>query len=261
MKVIHRNARPFFYEGNKEISCLLIHGFTGSPADMRPLGAYLQKKGYGVSGILLPGHGTIPRDLAQTDWAQWYKAVEDEYLRLRKRYKLIIPMGLSLGGILALYLSVKHEVKGLVSLSAPVFFRDERAYDVVETDLEYFSKNRTSEEKKRNLAKGRFSYEEIPIPAFASLIEFIDMVKEELAEIKASSLVIQSLDDPLVNPQSAQYLYGHLGSMQKKLVWLEKSKHVITLGAERQQVFEAIKLFLQEGTKERFLRQSKLSKS
>ena len=165
---------------------------------MRPLGTYLQKKGYGVSGLLLPGHGLTPQDLAQTGWSLWYKAVEDEYLRLRKRYKLVIPLGLSLGGILALYLSAKQEVKGLVSLSAPVFFRDERAYDVAETDLEYFSKNRTAEEKKRNLAKGRFSYEEIPIVAFASLLEFIDIVKRELGKIKAPALLLQSQDDPLL---------------------------------------------------------------
>lgn len=245
MEVIHRNAQSFFREGNKEVMCLLIHGFTGSPADMRVLGDYLLNKGYGVAGLLLPGHGTTPQDLATRRWPEWFKAVEDEYLRLRERYEIVIPIGLSMGGILVLHLAAKYEVKGLVSLSAPVFLADKRAYQAVETDLEFFRKERTAEEKARNLAEGRFSYEAIPIQALASLIEFIDIVKEELGEIEAPSLCIQSQDDPLVNPQSAQYLYDHLGSIQKKLVWLEKSKHVITLGVERQQVFEAIELFLE----------------
>ena len=73
------------------------------------------------------------------------------------------------------------------------------------------------------------------------------MVKEELGEIKASALILQSQDDTLVNPQSAEYIYDHLGSKEKELIWLEKSGHVITLGVERQLVFERIEQFLQRG--------------
>lgn len=245
-KFIHRNALPFFWEGHKDIVCLLIHGFTGSPADMRVLGDYLQNEGYGVAGLLLPGHGTTPQDLATTRWPEWFNAVENEYLRLRDRYKIVIPMGLSMGGILALHLAAKYDVKGLVSFSAPVFFVDERAYHVAEMDIEFFGKERTAEEKARNLAKGRFSYDITPTKAMASLLELIDLVKTELSGINVPSLLIQSQDDPTVSPQSAQYLYDQLGSTAKELVWLEKSGHVITLGTEQEQVFQVTELFLQK---------------
>lgn len=246
MKVIHRNALPFFWEGHKDIVCLLIHGFTGSPADMKVLGEYLRNKDYGVSGLLLPGHGTTPQDLAITRWPEWFKAVEDEYLRLRENYKIVLPMGLSMGGILALHLAAKYDVKGLVSFSAPVFLVDERAYHVAKMDIEFFGKERTTEEKARNLAKGRFSYDITPTKSMVSLLELIDLVKQELSEITVPSLLIQSQDDQTVNPKSAQYLYDQLGSTVKELLWLEKSGHVITLGTEREQIFEAVELFLQK---------------
>jgi len=247
MKTINRNAEPFFWEGEKDIACLLIHGFTGSPADMKVLGTYLLERGYGVSGLLLPGHGTTPEDLATKRWPDWFKAVEVDYLKLQQSYRIVIPMGLSMGGVLSLHLAAQYKVQGLVSLSAPVFLHDERIYKSEDLELEFYRKERTPEAKAHLLAEGRFSYDAIPLKALSSLIELIDLVKEELGEIKGSSLIFQSKDDPLVNPKSAQYIYDYLGSKQKELNWLEKSRHVITLGAERQKIFETIELFLQRG--------------
>ena len=43
---------------NKEVGILLVHGFTGSPASMRPWAEYLNQRGYTVKVPLLPGHGT-----------------------------------------------------------------------------------------------------------------------------------------------------------------------------------------------------------
>ena len=51
------NAEPFFFSGNK-IGCLLVHGFTGAPTEMLPLGQFLSDKGYSVLGVRLSGHGT-----------------------------------------------------------------------------------------------------------------------------------------------------------------------------------------------------------
>jgi len=247
MMSIHRNAEPYFWAGEKEIACLLIHGFTGSPADMKVLGTYLLECGYGVSGLLLPGHGSTPEDLATKSWSDWFNAVEEEYLKLQQSYRLVIPMGLSMGGVLALHLAAQHQVQGLISLSAPIFLLNERIYNTAEFEFEYYRKERTQEAKAQYLAEGRFSYDAIPLKALNSLLELIDLVKKELGEIKASSLIIQSKDDPLVNPQSAQYIYDHVGSKEKELSWLEKSKHVITLGAERQQVFKKTEDFLKRG--------------
>ena len=47
---------------NKSIGILLVHGFTGSPASMRPWAEYLNQHGYTVTVPLLPGHGTRPED-------------------------------------------------------------------------------------------------------------------------------------------------------------------------------------------------------
>ncbi len=42
---------------------LLIHGFTGSPPEMRLVGEYLHRRGLTVYAPLLPGHGTTVEDM------------------------------------------------------------------------------------------------------------------------------------------------------------------------------------------------------
>ena len=58
----HLEGDSFFWEGG-EVGILLIHGFTATTAEVRPLAEFLHKNGYTVAGPLLPGHYTKPDDL------------------------------------------------------------------------------------------------------------------------------------------------------------------------------------------------------
>ena len=53
---------------NKSVGVLLVHGYTGSPASMRPWAEYLNQRGFTVRVPLLPGHGTKPEDLNEVKW-------------------------------------------------------------------------------------------------------------------------------------------------------------------------------------------------
>ena len=46
-------AREFLLEGDRR-GVLLIHGFTATPSQMRPLGEALHREGYTVLAVLLP---------------------------------------------------------------------------------------------------------------------------------------------------------------------------------------------------------------
>jgi len=48
-------AEPFFLSGSR-CGCLLVHGFTGTPKEMRWMGENLHSQGYTVLGIRLSGH-------------------------------------------------------------------------------------------------------------------------------------------------------------------------------------------------------------
>src|SRR5437868_14176159 len=63
-------------------ACLLIHGFSGSPPEMRGLGEYLAGQGIRVEGVRLAGHGTEPEDLKHLNWRDWLQSASEGLERL-----------------------------------------------------------------------------------------------------------------------------------------------------------------------------------
>ena len=57
-------CRPFDYAGSREHGILILHGFTGSIANMVPFGRYLAGEGFTVKGISLRGHNGKEREMA-----------------------------------------------------------------------------------------------------------------------------------------------------------------------------------------------------
>lgn len=118
-------AEPFFFPGGKT-ACLLVHGFTGSPKEMRWMGEYLAGQGYTVLGIRLAGHATCPEDMMRTRWRDWLASVEDGWNILCTSSQRIFLMGLSMGGILSLVFASQFPVTGVVTMSTPYALHDKR---------------------------------------------------------------------------------------------------------------------------------------
>lgn len=237
-------AEEFYFQGGS-IGCLLVHGFTGSPSEMRLLGEYLAQKGYTVHGVRLEGHGTSPEDMLRTDFEQWYKSVEQGWQRLRGTCEKVFVIGLSMGGILALYLASNHPVSGVVSMCAPIYINNSKLFF-----LPLYRLFRTYETRKRKILPVdpayNISYDRMPLKCVASLLELINLVKPRLPEVSAPVLIIQSKVEHTVKPESAEFLYHKLtGTQAKELLWLYASGHIITLDNEREMVFAKIKAFLQ----------------
>ena len=77
-------AEPFSLLGDRsKPACLLIHGFTGTPKEMRWMGEYLNEHGYTCLGVRLTGHATDPEDMIRSNWTDWTASVEDGYSLLR----------------------------------------------------------------------------------------------------------------------------------------------------------------------------------
>ena len=112
------NAEPFYYPGGPT-GCLLVHGFTGAPAEMRLLGEYLNKQGHSVLGVRLAGHGTDVKDMIRTQYKDWLASVEDGWNLLQGHTERVFVIGLSLGGVLSLTFSARFPVAGVVAMSAP----------------------------------------------------------------------------------------------------------------------------------------------
>src|SRR5262245_4963531 len=111
---------PFELPGDDR-GVLCIHGFTGTPHDMRFLGASLAAGGRTVAGIALPGHATRVEDLEPLGHADWTAAVLRAYDDLAARCRRVAVVGQSMGGLLALWLATRRPgVAAVASLAAPL---------------------------------------------------------------------------------------------------------------------------------------------
>jgi carboxylesterase len=55
-------------QGSERRAVLVLHGLTGSPWEVRPLGEALAARGFHVEAPLLPGHAGAPEALGFVTW-------------------------------------------------------------------------------------------------------------------------------------------------------------------------------------------------
>ena len=103
------------------VGALLIHGYTGSAAETRPMGQYLASQGLTIRCPLLSGHGTTPEDLTRIRWQAWAAEAEAALRELQDRCDTVFVGGLSLGSLLALWLGAGHpEIAALLPMAPAI---------------------------------------------------------------------------------------------------------------------------------------------
>jgi carboxylesterase len=110
-------AEPFFLHGTPGYpGVLLVHGFTGTPKEMRWLGEYLNREcAFTVLGVRLTGHATEPEKMIHTNYTDWLGCVEDGYHLLSNAVENIYLAGLSMGGVLSFTIAPELKINGSIT--------------------------------------------------------------------------------------------------------------------------------------------------
>ncbi|MEG0471146.1 MAG: carboxylesterase [Solibacillus sp.] len=236
-------SAPFIFEAGSR-AVLLLHGFTGSSADVRILGRFLEKNGYTSHAPHYKGHGVPPEELIVTSPEDWWQDVRNGYETLRQAgYEEIAVAGLSLGGVFSLKLALQQPVKGVITMCSPMSMRT--THKMFEGVIEYAQLYKKFEGK--NEQKIELEIEAIKNTGMASLPQLqqlIQDVRQSIDLLYAPILVIQSRQDDVIDPHSANIIYTNVESIHKELKWFEESGHVITLDKERDQLHEEVLAFL-----------------
>ena len=221
MSQIIATAEPFLFPGSKT-GCLLIHGFTGAPKEMRWMGEYLADQGYSVLGIRLAGHATRPEDMIRSRWTDWPASVEDGYQLLRGLADHIYLVGLSMGGILSLLMSTRLDVKGVVAISTPY----QLANDWRLNYLEFLSLLQPYLPKVKGppgsgwvdqeARKEHVSYPQNPVRSIAELNKLTAKMRAALPDVRVPVLLIHSKNDKYVLPENMELIYAALVNVQDK---------------------------------------------
>jgi len=231
--------RPYYIIGHagNRIGILLVHGFTGSPWEMRLLGQCLAKKADYTLGVRLPGHGTSAEDLAHRSYEEWLSAVEAGYQHLSTKCDQVIGVGLSTGSLLLLAAAESLTFKGLILLSPYLKMRQWLA--PLAGLLQYVIKfNRRPVEAE--LAP--YYYQDRPLSSVHQINRLIRRVRKNLSEINIPVLVASASGDMTVDSRSAIDLYNRLGSRKKEYYQFGREvPHVLTT-ADNPELNEVFKI-------------------
>lgn len=243
MKVkILPGCEPIYKEKGKK-GCLLLHGFTSCPFELRLLGDHLQNEGYTVSIPLLPGHGTTPSDLKKQSWTDWYEASKRALFEIRKACETVYVIGLSMGGSIALHLAAHYQVEGIVALAPGLYLKNKLSFLSHALYPFYpYSKKWFGPDIKADV--DTITYDKIPVKSLSELLKLFKHLKDDLTDINAPLLIIYAKQDHVINSKSAQEIYKKVSSKNKRILSLKNSYHIISLDIEKEQVFRETINFL-----------------
>jgi carboxylesterase len=233
---------PWSAEGRPEadgrrVGVLLLHGFTGSPASMRPWAEHLAGLGFAVEVPRLPGHGTTWQDMVGTRWSDWAGEAERAYDELAGRCDAVVVGGLSMGGTLALHLAEQHpEVAGLVLVNAAVASTNKQLWFLPLLKWVVRAAPGLSNDIKKPGAD-ELAYRRTPLKPMASLVAAWKTVREDLPRVTCPVLVFRSAEDHVVDPSSAEIIRTRLGSGDVTEHVLTESYHVATLDNDAPAIF------------------------
>lgn len=245
-------GKPFIlYDEKNSVGCVISHGYKSAPREIEPLAHYLFANGINVYGVRLKGHATMPEDLRDTKYEEWYDSFDIGYTALSCVSKKIFLCGFSTGGLIALLKSANanRRIDGVICINSAISLDDIHAkyisgnLSVVDSFLSLFDSDYDTYESQPEYPE--FNYKRHYTSSIGEWKKLIDNVSKRLKNISSDALIIQADNDPIVDPRSADYIYDKIASSQKEKFMVNGYKHVSLLDKSvNQEIFEKITKFI-----------------
>lgn len=245
---------PKYFEASDSNICIIaIHGFSAAPKEMEKLAIFLNSKDLNVFTPRLDGHGTIPEDLKNKSWQDWYNSVSRSITIATLKYEKVFIIGFSTGGLLGLLSTKKHYKKfsGLVCINAALHLNDVRIKTLLPAisfwnDLvKAFNEEKYQKEYIDNTPQNPdINYDKHYIESIEQLNLLMKKIRKSLPKIQKPILIIQAKDDPVVNPTSAYEIFNKIKSHNKSLKIIDSANHVIVTQKNTKELFDFIYDFI-----------------
>ena len=269
--------RGLFLRADGGCVALLLHGLTGSPAELGYAAFHLRHRGrVTVHCPRLVNHGQPIGILARTTADELYASARTAFLEARDaardRNLLLAVGGLSLGASMALMLAAEFpdDVAGVACLSPTMIYDGwnvpwtQRFLPLADwTPIKNFAYFRESapfglrdEALRAKIAAqyGRMSlhdstqaatlgYAHFPVRLFGEMRRVIARCKRALPSVVCPVLVVQAADDDMTSPKNAHFILDRVSSKRRELLLLDQSYHLVTADLERAAVAERLQRF------------------
>ena len=239
-------VQPFAFDRGP-IGCVLLHGFTAAPKEMRPLGDYLAAHDITVRGVRYAGHGTCPQDLERTTWHDWVASAKEAVQELHQRCSQVWGVGLSLGGLISLYLAEQQLVDGVCAIAPAIYPPDHRMAiaRLLTPFMPYSHKDLADLHDPIALAE-HADYELFPTRAVAELHALMRHTRRALHQIDVPLLLIFARHDRVVSLNGLDAIWSRVASTDKQQLILARGGHIVTEDYDKEVAFAAIDQFLRQ---------------
>ena len=241
-------------------AALCLHGFTGTPFEVRPIAEALAGQGFTTLAPILAGHcGTIA-ELAATGYPDWLASAERGLAALLAESggAPVMVAGFSLGGLLALRLARLHpdKIAALAIMAAPLRLGPLQAAGLRALSrlprllrwgpLHALPKTGGFDIVDEQMAARNPSLPAMPLEGAASLLTLGQIVRDDLPQIKTPILVAHGARDHTVPFEDSLELCGTIGSAVIERLWLERSGHLLAIDVERRTLIDAVVRFFNQ---------------
>lgn len=244
------DAHPYAADGG-DVGVLLVHGFTGSPASLRPWAEHLADHGLTVRVPRLPGHGTSWQEMNRTRWQDWYAAADQSFRELRRQCSQVVVGGLSMGGALALRLAEQNgrDVAGVLLVNPFVQLVDRRLW-VVPFARHFVRSTKPVGGDIKRPGVQEHAYPRVPMHALSSMLTLGRLVKQDLPKVTQPLLMFRSAEDHVIDPLSGRLIVARVSSRDISEQILDDSYHVATLDNDAETIHAESLKFIERITSE-----------
>jgi carboxylesterase len=226
LKVFQGERHADFLSERGAPAALLIHGFPGTPAEMRPLAAILNDAGWTTRGLLLPGFGPQIDSLWQRHPQEWIDAAAEALAALQVSHHPVVLIGYSMGGALAIHTAARLKPDRLILL-APFWKlgtrRQQTIFKITRPILRHLKPLRRANFNEPRLRRflGEFLQDadlddpdvqqvlrqtKVPVDLFGHIHALGQQAYTLAAQIDQPTLILQGRRDPAVKPVLTQQL-------------------------------------------------------
>ena len=241
-----------FENPGKMPAVLLIHGFGGSPYDLKPLTEKLAENNIALYSILLSGHGTSPKDLLKVNDGDWFKEVLIVYDYLNKKYGKVRVVGFSIGGALAIKLATKRSVKRIALISP--YFKVKRHWYYLNSlgwwakrmgnVISFIRKLKIGQINNHSGLSQYIAYKHLPLKSIEALKKIGEESFSIASKVKCPILVLHSQGDNVADFEKSYQAFQKIDSLNKEFVKYKKSNHIILYDYDAQDALNRLMEFL-----------------
>ncbi len=236
-------AGPQHYVGQGKIGVLLLHGLTGSPAELAPLAERLRRAEVSFAAPVLAGHATTVQALAVTTWRDWRTSAQQAHHWLGQHFDTVHIVGFSMGALLATLLAAEQEPRqrGKVALLAPAF----ALRPLEQRALRWLARaGLLPVLPGRRDGVGEPRYRSMPLRSVVQLIELQQVVCERVQPLPHPVLAMHGDDDWTIDPGHALPMLRQVLGPAPQLRLVRGGEHLLLLGQHAPAVTAAIIEFL-----------------